>query len=162
MRSGKPVYYWDSCLFIAWMTNEKREDGDMEGLAEVVAMVDAQECFVVTSVTTRREVLDSTMSPESGDKFRSLVGHPSFTFANVSFPISDLASQIRDFYKGIKPQSIRVKLPDATHLATAIAYEVDEFHTFDADDLIRFNGNVAGYKLKICKPSAVQKRLFTI
>lgn len=162
MRSGKPVYYWDSCLFIAWMLNEKREVGDMEGLAEVVSMVDAQTCLIVTSVTTRGEVLDSSMTAASGEKFRSLVGHPSFTFANVSFPISDLASQIRDYYKWMRPQSMNVKLPDATHLATAIAYGVDEFHTFDASDLLRFDGNVGGHRLKICKPSAVQKRLFTI
>jgi hypothetical protein len=54
-----------------------------------------------------------------------------------------------------------VELPDAQHLATAIAYkEVDEFHTFDGDDLLRFNGNVAGFNLKICKPTAIQKWLF--
>ena len=52
-------------------------------------------------------------------------------------------------------------MSDATRLATAIAYKVvDEFHTFDEKDLLRFDGDVAGYKLKICKPSAKQKQLF--
>lgn len=163
MRSGKPVYYWDSCLFIAWMKDEKRPPGDMEGLAEVVAMVDAQDCLIVTSVNTRGEVLDSTLTSAAREQFKNLLCHPSFTFADVSLPISELASQIRDFYNAKKPQSIKVKLPDATHLATAIAYkDIDEFHTFDEDDLIRFNGNVAGFKLKICKPSTVQKQLFPL
>lgn len=162
MRSGKPVYYWDSCLFLAWVKDENRAPGEMEGLAEVVAMVDAGECFILTSVMTRGEVLDSSLTVEAQEKFRSLFSNPVFTFADVSLPISEVASQIRDFYKGQKPQPMSVKLPDATHLATAIAYrEVDEFQTFDADDLLRFNGNVAGYKLKICNPSAVQKQLFT-
>ena len=159
MRSGKHVYYWDSCLFLAWMKDEKRKPGEMEGLAEVVAMVDARECFIVTSVNTRGEVLDSSLSSDAQERFKRLFYHPTFTFADVSLPISELASKIRDYYKNQKP-SISVKLPDATHLATAIIYRVDEFHTFDEADLIRFNGNVAGYPLKICKPSARQKKLF--
>lgn len=162
MRSGKRVYYWDSCLFIAWMANEtkNRQPGDMDGLAEVVAMVDDQECYILSSVNTRGEVLDSTLTDEAREKFQSLFCNPFFTFVNVSLPVSELASKIRDYYRNHKPQSMSVKLPDATHLATAILYKVDELHTFDAGDLIRFDGNVAGHPLKICKPSGSQKHLF--
>ena len=123
-------------------------------------MVDAQECFVLTSVNTRGELFDSSMTKEAQEKFKSLLRHPSFTFADVSLAISELAGQIREFYKAMRPQSINVKLPDATHLATAIAYKADEFFTFDGDDLLRFNGSVANFPLKICKPSATQKKLF--
>lgn len=160
MRSGKPIYYWDACLFLAWMNDEKREAGDMDGLAEVVAMIDSQECYIVTSVNTRAEVLDSSMNIDAQKKFSSLLHHPSFTFTNVSLPISELTGQIRDFYRARKPQYINVKLPDATHLATAIAFKVDEFHTFDVATILRFNGNVADFPLKLCKPSAIQKKLF--
>ena len=161
MRLGKPVFYWDSCLFIAWLADEKRKTGEMEGLAEVVLMVDAREAYILTSVITRGEVLDSSLSKDAQEKFRNLLCNPSFTFADVSMPISEIASKIRDLYKNLKPQSINVEVPDATHLATAIAYKVvDEFHTFDEKDLLRFDGDVAGYKLKICKPSAKQKQLF--
>jgi predicted nucleic acid-binding protein len=161
MRSGKPVYYWDSCLFIAWIADEIRGPGEMEGLAEAVAMVDTGKCFILTSVATVGEVLLSSLTTDAQEKFKSLSRNPAFTFADISFPISELASQIRDFYRGQQPQSMSVELPDAQHLATAIAYkEVDEFHTFDGDDLLRFNGNVAGFNLKICKPTAIQKWLF--
>lgn len=161
MRSGKPVYYWDTCIFLAWIQDEKRESGEMEGLSEIVSMVDAEECLILTSVNTRIEVLNSSLTQDGQEKFNGLFQHPSFTFADVSLPISEVASQIRDFYKRQTPQSMSVKVPDAIHLGTAIIYrEVDQFHTFDGDDLLRFNGNVAGHKLVICKPSAKQKQLF--
>ena len=97
MRSGKPVFYWDSCLFIAWLADEKRKTGEMEGLAEVVLMVDAREAYILTSVITRGEVLDSSLSKDAQEKFRNLLGNPSFTFADVSMPISEIASEIRAF-----------------------------------------------------------------
>jgi predicted nucleic acid-binding protein len=45
------------------------------------------------------------------------------------------------------------KPSDAIHLATALAVNVDEMHTFDKSDLLRLNGKVMredGFPLKIC------------
>jgi len=36
--SGKPVVYWDSCVFIAWLMNENRVPEEMEGLRQVVSL----------------------------------------------------------------------------------------------------------------------------
>ena len=61
---------------------------------------------------------------------------------------------------------------DAIHLATAIHYEAYEFHTFDGCrpgkprnkdkkrcGLLQLNGDVAGHRLAVCKPSAQQLSL---
>jgi hypothetical protein len=62
--------------------------------------------------------------------------------------------------------------PDAIHLATAIHYNADEFHTFDGSKprtprdkrytrsgLLLLDGNVAGHGLTVCKPTADQYEL---
>jgi len=54
-----PRFYWDSGLFIAWFQDETRKPGEMEGLAEVVSMIDKKEAILVTSVITKTKVLVS-------------------------------------------------------------------------------------------------------
>jgi hypothetical protein len=60
-----------------------------------------------------------------------------------------LAQEIRVFYR---QRNKKLSVPDTTHLATAIHYRVDALYTFDEDDLLPLNGNVAGHDLVICKP----------
>ena len=64
-------------------------------------------------------------------------------------------------------RGIKIKTPDATHLATAIIYEAEEFHTLDGggerqrpSDLLRLNGDVAGYPLHIRMPVSAPPPLF--
>jgi hypothetical protein len=60
----------------------------------------------------------------------------------------------------VKSGGKTLSVPDAIHLATAIQYRVDEFHTFDGEGnsrylgLLPLSGNVGGHKLTICKPKA--------
>ena len=61
MPKTKPEYYWDANIFIAWLKNEKRKAGEMEGLAEIVWMVERNQAVMVTSVVSKSEVLQSTL-----------------------------------------------------------------------------------------------------
>ena len=61
MAQIQPKYYWDACLFIAWLKDEKRKPGEMEGLAEVVSMIDRKDVVLITSVVSKTEVLESTL-----------------------------------------------------------------------------------------------------
>jgi len=64
---------------------------------------------------------------------------------------------------------MNVETPDAIHLATAITYEADEFHTLDgagkkkrSTDLLKLGTKIAGrYNLLICKPEGPQAGLLT-
>jgi predicted nucleic acid-binding protein len=157
MSKTKPKYYWDANIFLAWLKNEKRKAGEMEGVAEIVWMVDRNQAVIVTSVVSKSEVLQSSLPPSVQKMFSQIFQRPNLVLVDFSDRIADLAGTIRDFYK---QQGSKVKLGDAQHLATAIAYQVDEFHTFDEDDLIPLSGNVAGNKLIICKPKGTQGILF--
>jgi hypothetical protein len=71
-------------------------------------------------------------------------------------------NDIRDHYtvRAAEFGGKTLSVPDAIHLATAVLYRVDEFHTFDMEGrskslgLIPLSGNVAGHRLIICKPQA--------
>jgi predicted nucleic acid-binding protein len=156
MRQGKPTYYWDACLFLAWLKDEQREAGDMEGLAEVIWMVDRNRVTISTSVVTKGEIWQSTLTEQAKGMFTQMLKRRNVVLVNLTDPISELSATIRQFYVGRKEQ---MDLPDAQHLATAIAYKTDEFHTFD-DKLLNKSGNVAGYRLIICKPKGLQGILF--
>ena len=90
------------------------------------------------------------------EKFRALLKRKDIIPVNVDRAISSLAGQVRDYYRG-KPKQV-IGGMDALHLATAILYKVDEFHTFDTK-LIRYSSNVAGHSLVICKPRSAQPKL---
>lgn len=157
MRQGKPIYYWDANVFLAWLKDERRKSGEMEGLAEVIAMIDRQEAILMTSVMTRTEVLESSLPARAQNLFDKIFDRQNIVSVDVTAPISNLAHQIRDHYR----QSGRgLKTPDSIHLATAINCKADELHTFDEDDLIPLSGNIAGYRLIICKPKGLQGVLF--
>ncbi|HEX8165602.1 MAG TPA: PIN domain-containing protein [Beijerinckiaceae bacterium] len=76
--------------------------------------------------------------------------------------VASLAHDIRDHYMARAAEfgGKTLSTPDAIHLATAILYRADEFHTFDNDGsakslgLIPLSGNVGGHRLTICKPQA--------
>lgn len=157
MRRGKPIYYWDANVFLAWLKDERRKPGEMEGLAEIAAMIDRQEAILMTSVLTRTEVLESTLPNNAQNLFNRIFDKPSIVSVDLTAPISVLAHSIRDHYHR---NGKRLKSPDCVHLATAIHHKVDELHTFDEDDLIPLSGNIAGNKLIICKPKGIQGELF--
>jgi hypothetical protein len=30
------IYYWDTCLFLAWIKDEERKSGEMDGVREII------------------------------------------------------------------------------------------------------------------------------
>lgn len=157
MRRGKPIYYWDANIFLAWLKDEARKPGEMEGLAEVVAIIDRQEATMMTSVLTRTEVLESSLPSHAQNLFNKIFDRPNVVSVDLTSPISNLAHSIRDHYR---QNGRTLKTPDSIHLATAINHKVDEFHTFDEGDLIPLNGDVSGHRLIICKPKSIQTSFF--
>ena len=89
MRRGKPIYYWDANIFLAWLKNERRKPGEMDGLAEVVAVISRQEAIVMTSVMTRAEVLESSLPPHAQNQFGKIFDRPNVVSVDVTAPISN-------------------------------------------------------------------------
>ena len=158
--------YWDSCIFIAWIKDEKRPPGEMDGIYECVEEVEAGRNRIITSVLTRTEVFEANLSQEIKKKYTQLLNRRKVQLLDQDLRVSDLAREIREYYErqsqidGLPGLSVA----DAVHLATAIHYRVDAFWTFDnggykARSLLSLNGNVAGHLLVITKPVATQMRL---
>lgn len=169
MATGRLLYYWDTAPLIAWITDEKRADpAEMSGLAEVVEMVERGNAVLMTSVLWRAEVLDLHLTAMQRRRLDAAFDGQSLIEVQIDSRIMDLCSQIRSFHLASKKKDAikNVSVPDAIHLATAIHYEASEFHTFDGKragknpgGLLTLNGNVAGHRLKICSPRAMQLRI---
>lgn len=160
MPGSDPLYYWDTCLFLAWIKDEQRPSAEMSGVREVVERAKRREVIIMTSVITHSEILQSQM-PAGME--RLLTGFMRrIQCKSVDMKIAKLAHDLRDHYvqKKLENKGKTLATPDALHLATAILYRADAFHTFDEDNgrnslgLIPLSENVAGHRLQICKPKA--------
>lgn len=166
MATGKPVFYWDTAPLIAWIKDEKRADpSEMDGIAEVINLVENGKGRTLMSVLWRAEVLSATLTPSQKRKLKEIFEYRIIEEQGIDSRVMDLASEIRAFHKKDTRKSTlkNIRTPDAIHLATAIHYSVTEFHTFDGarenggtGGLLTLNGNVANNKLKICVPHATQ------
>jgi predicted nucleic acid-binding protein len=152
------LIYLDTTILIAWIKGENRPNNEMIGVEYCFERIKNSEIKAISSVITDTEILSGHFPPNKKDQVeRTLSRMRNFEYINIDRRISRLASEIRDFYSAIRRN---IETPDANHLATAIHYNVNALYTFDADDLLPLNGNVAGHNLLICKPPLPkQKRL---
>ena len=169
MATGKPRFYWDAAPLLAWITDEVRPDSsEMDGLAQIIELVEAGKAILMTSVLWRAEVLQAALSDEQRRLVTRAFQHRYIQELSIDARIMDLASELRSYHKnhGEKDALKNLRTPDAIHLASALQYDATEFHTFDgkkvsggAAGLLTLNGNVGGRPLKVCVPKAVQLRL---
>jgi predicted nucleic acid-binding protein len=132
----------------------------MAGVREVIERHKRREVKLITSVLTSVEVLASKLPVGMDRLFNDFMKR--LTRVAMDSKCAALAHDIRNYYAERAKENAGKTLstPDAIHLATAILYRVDEFHTFDNDGdskslgLIPLSGNVGGHRLIICKPIA--------
>jgi hypothetical protein len=91
-RSGvsgnRLLIYWDSCVFIAWLKDEKRKPGILEGVAHWAGLL--------TSVITTVEILEGHMSPEVKERFNRLFDRTNINTSDVTDRIAAKAHELRD------------------------------------------------------------------
>lgn len=153
MPGANPLYYWETCLFLAWLKDEERPFGEMDGVREIIERSSKRDCRLMTSVLTTVEVLQSNIPAGVDTMFSGLTRR--ITRVGMDTKVAGLAHDIRNHYL---KAGRSLKTPDAIHLATAVLHRADEFHTFD-DKLLGMSGNVAGHNLVICKPVAKRPQL---
>lgn len=73
MRGNKEVIYWDTSIFLAWLQDEKRKAGEMDGVREFVRKAQAGKIILVTSEITRVEILESKMTVEAKENLSRLL-----------------------------------------------------------------------------------------
>jgi predicted nucleic acid-binding protein len=139
--------------------------GEMDGVREIVERHKRREVRLMTSVLTMTEVLSAKIPAGMDTLFGGLMKR--INKQGIDTKIATLAHDLRNHYVVNSAQfgGKTLSTPDALHLATAILYRVDEFHTFDDSNgrnsigLLQLSGNVGGNDLKICKPNAKSPQL---
>lgn len=130
--SGKPSIYWDTCIFLSWLTDEIRNNPDDKlGVEKLALLFDQNQISIVTSTITLVEILESKINPEEYQKFRQLLSRRNFLLVDVTKEIAEISHDIRNYYA--KPGESTLKVPDCIHLATAISMDCGAFYTFDGE-----------------------------
>jgi len=133
IRPTKKLHYWDSCVFLAFLKNEKDKIND---------------CISVLKAAENGQVILEKGQPklpkESEEKIRDFFRHEWIYIYDVDRKVGELARELMWQYQALKPK-------DATHVATAIKARVDVLDTFD-DGLLKLSGEIGDPPLIIRKP----------
>lgn len=137
--------YWDSSVFLAWLLPEPERADDCRS---VIRAAQKGDIIIVTSAITLTEVIRLKNRPslkeDQENKIRSFFRNQYISVRNLDRFVAEQARQLI-WRHGIKPK-------DATHLATALRWEVPVLDTYDGDDLIALDGKVGDPPLRICEP----------
>ena len=147
--------YWDSCAFLGLLNQEVGKHADCRAVWEQAERGDA---LLYTSFFTFAEVFKAKCEgkakplAEADDKqVEALLRQKWIRPMLVDERIGVAARRLMRFHPECKKPS------DAIHLATALALNVDEMHTYDGSDLLSLDGKINradGKPLKICTPYA--------
>ena len=147
----------DSCIVIAFLKGENEANNKMARIDYCMERIIRSEIKAISAGVIYPELSETHLN-KCGSSIehveKVLFNRRNYEVMSTSPKIYKLASSIRDYY--IK-NGIKLKAADSIHLATAIYHEVDAFYTWDYGNkdgvnLLSFNGNVAGYNLKVCIP----------
>lgn len=144
------LFCWDSVTFIAVLNGgTHRSQDEVSGLREVVDMVERKQARIVTSEMILAEVL------ENAERLERLMKRPEYFMVSAAGPILRRVRELRD---AARASGRSLKTPDATYVATALAYKAEALHTFDGG-LLGLSGLPCVDGLCISKPSGDQTTL---
>ena len=179
--SNTKIIYWDSCLFYEYL-------GDGPVSAQKRAAIDLilqdnkdENNIICTSVITHVECIPIKLEEKKPGAYKAYMSQfdgSHFVDIEISANILKIAKEVKEFYYK-KPDSTKnlhggkmMDTGDAIHLATAIVYGVDEFHSRDDDgkgskvplvSIYSYSGltKICGkYELTIINPESPQGVLF--
>lgn len=153
MTDRKKVY-WDACAWLGLLNGEADKAQELEVVWEKAKHGEVEiwtSAFCVAEVyKVKCEGEKIGLSPENDDKIDDLFNQDWVYIAQVDLAIARLAKSL------LRSQAKLSKPSDGIHLATAIYWNVDQLHTWDASDLLgivckRADGEI----LEICKPAMI-------
>jgi predicted nucleic acid-binding protein len=177
--ADEPTFYWDACILLEHFREEVVTPAKKRAIQRLLADNKGKQNRLVTSVITHVEVLPKklTLNDETKEaQYWSYYDGKWFLDIEASRQVVSLARMIKDYYfvqaSGDQLKDKIMSTGDALHLATAIIYKVDEFHTRDGNrkggnvPLIGLpesspNGKICGqWPLKILSPEDPTTELF--
>lgn len=153
MAAPKKVY-WDSNVWLGFINDEA---GKAERCRNVLREARLGAVEIWTSTLTLAEVFKVSSEkgqpfplPKNGDvEFEKFVGQGFVVIVQVDADVGIDARRL------LRQHAMLKKPADGIHLASALANNVDEMHTFDGENLIPLSGKVNradGTALTICLP----------
>ncbi|HTV91501.1 MAG TPA: type II toxin-antitoxin system VapC family toxin [Verrucomicrobiae bacterium] len=145
--------YWDACAWIGLINEEPDKYPGCKhtmGLAENGHLEIWTSAFTLAEVFKRKRAGDtSAISAAQDSDFEDFLMKSFIVLVEVDRDIGTLARALMRRYPIKQPQ-------DGVHLATAVWYNLDEFHTFDGAllSLDRLLTRRDGAKLPIVRPSS--------
>lgn len=140
MSEEIPEYYRDTCVFIAYLNDDRAAYGALvDDIQQFLDEAQRGECRIHCSTITIVEITKNRMKPDRYDSF------PAFlrAFASAVIPVTPdpnimaLASELRSLTYTKTGGERKLHTPDAVHLASAISLRetfrvpLKAFHTFD-------------------------------
>jgi predicted nucleic acid-binding protein len=167
-----PKIYWDSCVFLSFLSGEKVDPAAMGAMTEWAERADSGKAVILTSAVALIEVSYAKLPARVAKSFHQLFSGPYYYRIACGHRVSELAAKLRVHYRDNRAVNGKMlSTPDAIHLASAITYEASEFHTFDGSGdpsafkkkaslpLVPLSGDVAGHGLIVCPPRVDQLRI---
>jgi hypothetical protein len=96
MSGSNPLYYWDTCLFLAWLQDENRKSGEMDGVREIVDRSKRREVRLMTSTITSVEVLTAKIPTGFDTLFVALLKRVNRV--SVDIKVAGIAHDLRNYY----------------------------------------------------------------
>jgi predicted nucleic acid-binding protein len=161
--SKNKIYYWDACVYLAWLRDEAAYKAELPMMAEIIRENSVRENTIITSTVTLIEVLSTKLTGDQEKTFRDCFKNPKHVLYDVDPAVAFRARELREYYVTHKIKNRSLSTPDAIHLATALIHGASSFHTFDngksKDDdgkkgipLLDLGNKIAGHPLEIIKP----------
>ena len=128
--------YWDSSIFLALLKGEEHRPGELEAIRKQANSFDEGNLDICTSVMTRVEVFTGKLSQDQKDRFEAMATRSNFTWVDVSPPVADLATALRNQFASYKDDGTFEKVwtpPDAIHIASAVSVGVPTLLTLDSE-----------------------------
>lgn len=176
MSAEIPAYYWDSCVFIAYLNDERDAYGTrIDDIGQFLDEARSGKCKIYCSTLTLAEITRKTLKTARVASFSDFLAD----FRSVIVPIDPdpttmmMAGHLRGFSYTKTGGERKLMTPDAIHFATALTlvdtYKVplDAFHTFDAGKAKGPEGNgvpMLGYETwcEQCASDEAVKRVIAL
>ena len=132
MAKRVPRWYWDTSIFLMVLKGEECHGPHvLEAAREQMREAEAGRLVIVTSSITLTEILPRPPHLEEYDRFLGWLQREHAQVHDVTQPIASRAARIRRAGLDCSPK-LKIKAPDAIHIATALIHTVGRFHSVDS------------------------------
>lgn len=146
--------YWDACAWLGMINGEADKAAELE---VVWRKAEHGEIEIWTSAFCIAEVYKAKceggrvgLAPEYDEQIDNMFDQDFVHITQVDLGVARLAKQL------LRSDNKLTKPSDGIHLATAILWNCDQLHTWDASDLLGLAVQCAdGSELTICKPNMI-------